>query len=84
MLNKRSAKRYLYNDDMLVVTEDYMRWFNAKTKELDKNKRYYFCKVDKNRAGTKPNVMFEVDLDLNIWKELGCSYKMEKNNAKNK
>lgn len=81
---KDKYEEYLYNDDMLVVTEDYMRWFNAKTKELDKNKRYYFCKVDKNRAGTKPNVMFEVDLDLNIWKELGCSYKMEKNNAKNK
>lgn len=75
---------YVYNDDITVATEDYMRWYNANVKGLDENKRYYFCKVDKNRAGTKPNVLFEVDLDLNIWKEVGCSYKVETKNVKGK
>lgn len=38
---------------------------------LDFNKTYYYCKLDKNRAGTKLDVLFEVDLDRNVWKELG-------------
>lgn len=75
---------YVYNDDITVATEDYMRWYNANVKGLDENKRYYFCKVDKNRAGTKPNVLFEVDLDLNVWKEVGSSYKVETKNVKGK
>lgn len=69
--------QYLYNDNALVVTSDYMRWYTENVKGLDEDKRYYLCKVDKNRAGTKPNVLFEVDLDLNLWKELGCCYKIE-------
>lgn len=75
---KEKFADYAYNDSNEVVTTEDMKWCNANVKGLDENKRYYFCKVDKNRAGTKPDVLLEVDLDLNIWKELGCSYKVEK------
>ncbi len=35
------------------------------------NTRYYACVVDKNRAGSKPKIVFKLDLDYNYWKELG-------------
>lgn len=73
---------YVYNDNAKVLSEDEMKWYNNDIKALEENKRYYFCKVDKNRAGTKPNVLYEVNLDLNIWKELECSYKIEVRDAK--
>ena len=40
-------------------------------KGLDEDKRYYLCKVDKNRAGAKPTVLFRLNLAYNIWEELG-------------
>lgn len=41
---------------------------------LDKNKTYYVCKVDKNRSGEKPNVLFELNLNYNTWFEVGLVY----------
>jgi len=39
---------------------------------LDNNKMYYGLKVDKNRAGSKGSVIaYEVDLNLNVWNEVG-------------
>ena len=38
---------------------------------LDNNKRYYVCKIDKNRAGSKPDLLFSLNLDTNIWTEEG-------------
>jgi replicative DNA helicase len=39
---------------------------------LDSNKVYYANKVEKNRGGQKEIIdLFEVDLDLNTWKEVG-------------
>ena len=38
---------------------------------LDTGKRYYIAVVDKNRFGGKSRLLFRVDLDLNIWIELG-------------
>lgn len=38
---------------------------------LNKDKRYYVCKIDKNRSGNKPNLLFELDLDYNTWFECG-------------
>lgn len=35
------------------------------------NTRFYACVVDKNRAGSKPKVVFMLDLDYNHWTELG-------------
>lgn len=39
--------------------------------ELNPKKIYYGCKVDKNRQGEKPIVIFEVDLNQNKWIEVG-------------
>ena len=39
--------------------------------ELKVGKRYYVANVDKNRFGCKKKVLFEVDLDLNTWVEVG-------------
>ena len=41
---------------------------------LDINKTYYVCRVDKNRNGDKPNLMFELNLDFNTWFEVGLAY----------
>lgn len=37
----------------------------------DPNVRYYACVVDKNRAGSKPKVLFRLNLAYNRWEELG-------------
>lgn len=45
--------------------------------ELDRQKVYYFNNINKNRAGAKGMVIAqEVDLDLNIWKELGLGVRV--------
>lgn len=47
--------------------------------ELDKKKVIYGSKLDKNRAGTKGVVLlYEVDLDLNTWTELGVGIRLSK------
>lgn len=46
-------------------------WGASTEHELDPKKRYYCCVTDKNRAGGKKKLLFEVDLDLNIWSEVG-------------
>lgn len=56
--------------------KDYRYWdFNAPNKNntylLDKSKKYYICQISKNRIGAKPNLLFEVNLDKNTWKEVG-------------
>lgn len=46
---------------------------------LQNNKIYYGLKIDKNRAGSKGQVLcHEVDLDLNTWKECGLLLKHRK------
>jgi len=35
------------------------------------NTRYYACVVDKNRAGSKPRLVFKLNLDYNRWEEKG-------------
>ena len=37
----------------------------------DPDERYYACVVDKNRAGSKPKVVFNLNLAYNRWVELG-------------
>ncbi|MDE5830458.1 MAG: hypothetical protein K2H53_01935, partial [Clostridia bacterium] len=37
----------------------------------DQNVRYYACVVDKNRAGSKPTLLFRLNLAYNSWEELG-------------
>ena len=46
-------------------------WGSDVVSDLSPSKTYYCFVVDKNRSGTKPKVLFEVDLNLNIWTECG-------------
>lgn len=39
--------------------------------ELKVGNRYYVCNVDKNRFGEKKKLLFKVDLNKNVWTELG-------------
>jgi beta-lactamase superfamily II metal-dependent hydrolase len=50
-------------------------WDTENKKELDLNKRYYTCVLDKNRSGSKKNLLFELNLDLNTWSEVGEVHK---------
>jgi len=40
-------------------------------KQLNPANRYYVCRIDKNRAGIKPDLLFELNLNTNIWTEVG-------------
>lgn len=46
-------------------------WGKPTLHDLDANKRYYIGNVDKNRFGRKVKLMFEVNLDTNVWVEVG-------------
>lgn len=46
-------------------------WGDVIVQPLNHSKTYYGCVVDKNRQGEKPVVLFEVDLNKNIWIEVG-------------
>lgn len=46
-------------------------WGSDVVCDLDSQKRYYVGNVDKNRFGRKAKLVFEVDLDLNVWLECG-------------
>ena len=44
------------------------------------NTRYYAVVVDKNRAGAKPKLLYRLNLDFNIWEEMGyVRFKQNKN-----
>lgn len=44
---------------------------NMELNTLSNDKRYYVCKIDKNRAGSKPDLLFSLNLDTNTWEEEG-------------
>ena len=41
---------------------------------LSPDKTYYVCKIDKNRSGDKPDLLFELDLNYNTWFECGLVF----------
>ena len=54
------------------------KFFDLK-KYDDPDERYYACVVDKNRAGAKPKLLFNLNLAYNRWNELGyLKLKVEK------
>lgn len=63
-VNKKDYKKYHY----LAYNED---WGSPSYRDLDPDKQYYIGCVDKNRDGEKVKVLFEVDLNLNTWYEVG-------------
>ena len=62
---KENYKNYEYS---LNEVDD--KFFNLKDYD-DPDERYYACVVDKNRAGAKPKVLFNLNLAYNRWVELG-------------
>lgn len=64
-IHRENYKNYEYSlkevDDTFFDLKDYD----------DPDERYYTCVVDKNRAGAKPKVLFNLNLAYNRWDELG-------------
>jgi hypothetical protein len=72
-IDKKSYKKYIY------ISTAGSSWGEARETELpendDPNIRLYSCVIDKNRAGARVKMVFSVDLNKNIWTELGYIYK---------
>ena len=72
-LNREEYYRY-----QAVLESD--SWGEPITEDLDEKKQYFCIKPDKNRAGSKDKIMlFEIDLNLNIWRNIGYIVKKRKN-----
>lgn len=59
-----------YEDYQYSLNEVDTKFFDLE-KFDDPNVRYYACVVDKNRAGSKPKLLFRLNLAYNSWNELG-------------
>ena len=64
-INRDTLQNYEYS-----LKEVDTEYFDLKIYE-DPNVRYYACVVDKNRAGAKPKLVFNLNLAYNRWIELG-------------
>ncbi len=64
-ISNKSLKDYEYS-----LEEVDTKFFPLKEYK-DPDERYYACVVDKNRAGPKPKVLFNLNLAYNRWVELG-------------
>ena len=74
-INKADYDKYEY--------EAYDKTLGDVRQPLNKNKTYYGCKIDKNRAADKSKLLlFEVDLDYNIWNNVGILLQKETKNKK--
>lgn len=77
MLGKRIDKEEYHKYQYMAETD----WGVATPHDLDFARQYFAIKVDKNRGGNKARMpLFEIDLDLNVWKEVG--YLIKRNKAK--
>lgn len=64
-IDNRNLNNYEYS-----LEETDTKFYELK-KYKDPDVRYYSCVVDKNRAGSKPKVLFKLNLAYNRWEELG-------------
>lgn len=64
-INKDEYYKYKY------IKKNEESWGSDVIADLSQSKTYYCFVVDKNRSGVKPRLIFEVDLNLNIWIECG-------------
>jgi replicative DNA helicase len=77
ILGKRLIKEEYHK--YKVIPNENMCWGEIMEMDLDLNKTYYAIKVDKNRSGSKDKIpVLEVDLDKNIWLEIGHLIKASK------
>lgn len=72
-----------YHKYQIVIEDD--TWGEPCTEDLDYNKQYFAIKADKNRDGDKDKIMaFVIDLNYNIWDNIGYLIKKPKGNDKSK
>ena len=64
-IHREDLDKYEYSKEEVDT-----RFYNLE-KFKDPDVRYYACVVDKNRAGSKPKVLFTLNLAYNMWEELG-------------
>ncbi len=64
-INGNTYDQYEYSDE-----EESLEYKDLESPET-LNTKYYACIVDKNRAGSKPKILFKLDLDYNTWEEKG-------------
>lgn len=70
ILGKRLIKEEYHK--YKIVPDDNMVWGESSQIDLNLEKTYYALKIDKNRSGDKNKIpVLEVDLDKNIWIEVG-------------
>lgn len=77
-LGKKLNKDEYHKYQMVLEVDS---WGELIVEDLDLKKQYFCIKIDKNRAGDKDKIMlFEFDLNLNIWNNVGYIIKKQKNN----
>ena len=64
-IHREDLDKYEYSKEEVDT-----KFYNLE-KFKDPDVRYYACVVDKNRAGSKPKVLFRLNLAYNMWEELG-------------
>lgn len=64
-IDNRTLKDYEYS------LEEVSDKFYPLKEYKDPDEKYYACVVDKNRAGSKPKIVFNLNLAYNRWTELG-------------
>lgn len=78
-LGKKIDKDDYYKYQYISSAKD---WGEQIPQKLDENKTYFAIKVDKNRGGNKPVVLFEINLDYNTWIEVGTLIKSKASKPK--
>lgn len=77
-LGKKIQKEEYHKYQIVVENE---AWGEPVVEDLDYNKQYFAIKGDKNRAGDKDKIMvFIIDLNYNIWDNIGYLIKKSNNN----
>ena len=66
----KQISRDNYDEYEYSLNEVDTKFFDLE-KSKDPDVRYYACVVDKNRAGAKPKLLFELNLAYNSWEEQG-------------
>ena len=80
-LGKKISKEE-YHKYQVVIEDD--TWGEPCTENLDYSKQYFAIKADKNRDGDKDKIMaFVIDLNYNIWDNIGYLIKKPKVSEKN-
>lgn len=64
-ISRDNLEQYEYSlDELYTECHDIKKY-------KDPNVRYYACVIDKNRAGSKPKLLFKINLAYNSWEEMG-------------